>query len=203
MKNVFSAWIALSVIIPATVLCAFAADKEKSSYPIERAVKYAAKSTQDKVTVAVKMLDNPEENRQAFGKANLLDYGVLPVLVVIDNDSNKAIRLNLKCEFVNAQGKRADSMSAEDVQYRNTPKRPNPLDQPARYPIPLPKKKNKLETWEIKGRAFSARMVPAGESVSGFFYFNVQPRNGSSIYLNGLSEAASGKDLFYFEIPLP
>ena len=45
-------------------------------------------------------------------------------------------------------------------------------------------------------------MLPAGQSASGFFYFRTGLQRGATIYLNGLTEAATGKELFYFEIPL-
>jgi hypothetical protein len=70
-------------------------------------------------------------------------------------------------------------------------------------PIPFPKKKKggPLNTWEIEGRAFAAKLIPPGESASGFFYFDVENRPGSHIYLTGIKDAASGKDYFYFEVP--
>jgi hypothetical protein len=45
-------------------------------------------------------------------------------------------------------------------------------------------------------------MLPPGQSASGFFYFQTGLRAGSTIYLNGLEEAGSGKQLLFFEIPL-
>jgi len=48
----------------------------------------------------------------------------------------------------------------------------------------------------------AAQMLPAGQSASGFLYFRTGLQRGATIYLNGLTEAATGKELFYFEIPL-
>jgi hypothetical protein len=45
-------------------------------------------------------------------------------------------------------------------------------------------------------------MLPPGESANGFFYFRTGHRNGSSFYLTGLEDAATGQDLFFFEIPI-
>jgi hypothetical protein len=45
-------------------------------------------------------------------------------------------------------------------------------------------------------------MLPPGQSASGFVYFQSGFQRGSSIYLSGLREADSGKELLYFEIPL-
>jgi hypothetical protein len=45
-------------------------------------------------------------------------------------------------------------------------------------------------------------MLPAGQTASGFFYFQTGLETGSTIYISGMSEASSGKELFYFELPL-
>jgi hypothetical protein len=74
--------------------------------------------------------------------------------------------------------------------------RPNPL------PIPRRTKKNPLSAFEIEGRAFAAKMLLPGETAHGFFYFQTRHRIGSHLYLSGLREAASGTELFFFEIPL-
>ena len=45
-------------------------------------------------------------------------------------------------------------------------------------------------------------MLPADESASGFFYFRAPYHPGSTFVLSGIREAGTGKELFYFEIPL-
>ena len=41
-----------------------------------------------------------------------------------------------------------------------------------------------------------------GETASGFFYFRTFFRGGATLLLRGMRQAATGKELFYFEIPL-
>jgi hypothetical protein len=118
MKRVLSALAALLVIIPA-----FGLDKEKA-FKANRAETYPAKLTQGKVTVAVVPYARPDEIRQAFGKADLSRYGVLPVLVVIDNDGPKALKVDLIAEYVMAGGKHLEATPADEIMYLNTPKRP-------------------------------------------------------------------------------
>jgi hypothetical protein len=67
---------------------------------------------------------------------------------------------------------------------------------------PLRKHKNPLNVWEIEGRGFAAKLLPPHESANGFFYFQTSNRPGSKFYLTGVKVASSGKDIFYFEIPL-
>ena len=68
--------------------------------------------------------------------------------------------------------------------------------------VAIKSKKNPLDAWEIEGRSFTAQMLPAGQAASGFFYFQTGLQTGSTVYVSGLTEAGTGKELFYFEIPL-
>jgi hypothetical protein len=212
MTTLFRAPVSTYVLVPLTMCCltiipGFAAGPgaDKDAAPVfkpGRAVTYPAKLAQDKVTVAVKPYERDEDLRAAFGKTPLAQYGVLPVLVVIDNDSNKAVRLKLRVEFITGDNRRIVATPAADVPYLKNAKAPSAPGQSSPLPIPLPKKKNKLQSWEVDGRAFAARMVPPGESVSGFFYFQTSIWKDSRVYMDGLSDAASGKEFLYYEIPI-
>jgi hypothetical protein len=126
----------------------------------------------------------------------------MPVLVVIQNDAGKTMRLDrLKLEYVGPNRDRVTAMPAREVRFLHGPQRPGVITGPTGKPK-IPKNKNPLEAWEIEGRAFSARMLPPGESASGFFYFQTGLQAGAKLYLTGLAEADTGKEVFYFEVPL-
>jgi hypothetical protein len=179
-------------------------DKPKDAQPFHagRAVTYAAKSSQGKVTVAVKAFEREDDLRAAFGKTPLEKYGVLPVLVVIDNDGPKAVTLRLKVQFINGKNDQIDPIPPAEVQYVKPAKPPSMLDPSKQSPIPLPKKKNPLASWEVDGRAFSAKMVPAGDSVSGFYYFQTWMWKDARLVIDGLTDTGTGEALIFFEIPL-
>jgi hypothetical protein len=125
------------------------------------------------------------------------------VLVVIQNDSDKAIRLDrLKVEYAGPNHDRVEATPAKDVRYLRPPQRPSAIEGPAGKVKVLKTKKNPLEAWEIEGRAMSAQMLPPGQSASGFFYFQTSLQPNATLYLNGLYEAATGKEILYFELPL-
>jgi hypothetical protein len=165
---------------------------------------YATKQTVGKVTIAAMPYESDAQTQEAFGKVNPNQYGVLPILVVIQNDSEEALRLaDMKVAYQMRGGTSLEPTPPEDVPYVVPPKRPPTVE----FPSPLPKigprkKKNPLSEWGIEGRAFRAQMIPPGESASGFFYFQTRHQRESSLYINGIREAATGKQLFYFEIPL-
>ena len=182
---------------------AFADKKSESKFSVGPAASYPSKQTSDNVTIAAVPYDTDDLAHTAFGKVNPYQSGVLPVLVIIQNDTQQAIRMdNVKVEYVGVDGSRIESTPALDVKFVGPgPKRPQPNTG---SPIPpgLIKHKKPLAAWEIEGRAFAARMLPAHESASGFFYFQTRHMPGSKLYLTGLHEANSGKEILYFEIPL-
>jgi hypothetical protein len=183
-----------------SIAAAFAADKEQA-FHAPAAANMAHRQTINQVTVGVETYVAGDKVRAAFGKLTPYDYGVLPVLVVIQNDSRESIRLDqMNAEYVGPRGSRVTATPAGDVRFAKAPHRP---DLGAAPPMPIPiKKKNPLGEWEIEGRALAAQMVAPGQTASGFLYFQTQLQNGATIYLSGLTEARSGKELFYFEIPV-
>jgi len=162
---------------------------------------YPAKQTNDNVTVAVAAYDTEELAHTAFGKLDPNQYGVLPVLVIIQNDTDEAVKLDrLEVQYTGVDGRHVDATPASDVQVLGGPERPR---MPNGSPLPpLKKRKNPLSAFEIEGRSFAVKLLPPHESANGFFYFQTSYRPGSKFYLTGAKFAASGKDIFYFEIPL-
>jgi hypothetical protein len=190
-------WIFPIVFMAAAVVLA---DK-KSEFSVGLASSYPARQTNDKVTVAVMAYDTEELAHTAFGKLNPNQYGILPVLVIIQNDTDQALKLeNLHVEYTGFDNRGVEATPAQDVQTLNGPVKTPSIDRPS--PIPhWGKKKNPLNTWEIEGRAFAAKMLPPHEPANGFFYFQTEHRPGSKLYLTGIKVAATGKDVFFFDIP--
>ncbi len=145
-----------------------------------------------------------DQTRAAFGKLNPNEHGVLPVLLILENKTGKALRLDLTTEYIDVTGRKLEDTPARDVPYLRGPKQPKLVEESRLPKIPGVggKKKNPLLTWEIEGRAFSAKLLPPGETVSGFFYFQARHEPGSRLYLTGIRNAQSGKEFFYFELPL-
>ena len=185
-----------------SISAAFAADKDLIFRPAP-AASYEHHQANGGVTIGVEPYHTPEQQKTAFGRLDLYQFGVLPVLVVIQNDGSQALRLDgVKVEYSGPARNHVEATPAAEVRYLRGPDRPPVVPGPTGSPIPGKLKKNPLNAWEVEGRAFTAKMLPAGQSASGFFYFQTGLQRGSTIYLNGLTEASSGKELFYFEIPL-
>ena len=178
------------------------ADKE-TPFKAAPAASYTSHQSNAQITIGADPYVTLDKLKLAFGKVDPNQFGVLPVLVVIQNDSDKAIRLDrLKVEYAGPNRDHVDATPAKDVRYLKGPERPNVITGPAGKPKILKGKKNPLDAWEIDGRAFSAQILPPGQSASGFFYFQTALQHGATVYINGLYEAGTNKELFYFELPL-
>ena len=193
-------WIFLIVFI--TAAAAFADKKSDSKFVPGPASSYSNKQTNDKVTIAVTAYDTEELAHTAFGKLNPNEYGVLPVLVIIQNDTDQALKLDhLEVDYTGFDGRHVEATPAEDIQVLGGSPRPK---LPSGSPIPLPHKKykNPLNTVEIEGRAFSVKILPAHDSANGFFYFQLEHRPGAKFFLTGIKQAATGQEITFFEIPI-
>lgn len=180
-----------------SIAAAFAADKEVP-FRAGAASSYSHQ-TSEQITIGVDAYASGEKIKTAFGKLDPNQYGVLPVLVVVQNDSGKTLRVsNLKVEYVGPGNTRVEATPAREVRYLNGVNVPTG----GRSPIKLGGKKNPLDAWEIEGRAFSAESLPSGNSASGFFYFQTPYHPSATIYISGIREAASGKEILYFEVPV-
>lgn len=195
--------IALSIALFATTASARADDKEPHFTP-GPASSYPTRQTSEKVTIAAVPYTNEEQVRLAFGKVDPNKYGILPVLVVIQNDTGQALRLDaMRVEYVTADRAHMDATPAKDVPYLRG------AHEPKMTPSPIPGAGSRVKHAKIPlanagldVRAFSAKMLPPGDTASGFFYFQTGNRRDARAYLSGIKEAASGKELLYFEIPL-
>lgn len=184
-------------------ITAVAADKEKAPFTSAEASSYPGHQTLDKITIAAVPFTSDEQAASAFGKVRPYKYGILPVLVIIQNDTGKALRLNLTAQFVDARNQHIDAMPASDVVLFDGGNKTSWKTGSSPSPLPLPRKQKHgpLYTPEIEGLAFSAKLVPPGESARGFFYFQTPNGPGAKLYLTGIKDAATGKDYFYFEVP--
>ena len=181
-----------------------AVDKDGGKFRPGTASAYKSAQKAEGITIAAIPYHTATMAATAFGKVNPYEHDILPVLLVIENGTGKAIRASdLKVEFVDLSNRQVEAVPAGDVVLMGGARKV-PKIGGSGSPIPLPKrnKKGPLNTWEIEGRAFSAKLIPAGENVNGFVYFQTSYKSGSKLYVTGLKDAATGKDYFFFEVPI-
>lgn len=159
--------------------------------------------TISELTMAAQAYDTEAMTKPAFGKLDPNRYGILPVFLMIRNNSGKTINLSrMRATYIDLDRNKIEATPTGEVKYANSP------DRPKLTPGPLPPitkggvKKNPLAATEIDERGFAAPILPPGETAQGFLYFQTDHRGGAKLFIDGLTEAGTGKELFYFELPL-
>lgn len=177
-------------------------DKDKEKLEINPAASYPFHQTSQGITIAAMPYETEEQTKAAFGKVNPNAQGVLPILLVIENNTKSTVRLDrIKLEYTAQGGVRIENTPAADVKYLRGAREPKMTPGPVGG-VHVSRNKNPLSEWEIEGRAFSAQVIPPNDKASGFFYFQTGARGGATLVVNGLRDARSGEELFFFEIPL-
>jgi len=192
------------LLLAVSIAVAPAADNEKSKFEVKPASSYPHRQTSEKITIAAEPRETDEQTREPFGKVNPYRYGVLPVLLVIQNDGPNAIRVDrIKATYILPDNTRIEATPAQDLRFIRGVTQPRGLPGPTGGIRITRPPKNPLAEWEIEGRAFAAKVIPAGQSASGFVYFQVpQSSAAARVYVSGLEDPVTGKELYYFEIPM-
>ncbi len=193
---------AICVVLLLTAL--LQADKKPEPFRPAAIETYASKQTNQGLTVAAVAYDDADEAKAAFGKVNPYEHGILPVLVLFKNESKKTLNLELaRFQYLVPGSRKLDETPAEDIARLKGPARPryNPTPIPTTIPG-IKRNKNPLQNPVIIERAFSAKMLPPGESAYGFVYFQTGHTRTSRLYITGITEAQTSQELFYVEVPL-
>src|SRR5258708_34329497 len=105
-----------------------------------------------------------DQAASAFGKVNPYSHGILPILVLIQNDTGKAMRVNLQAELEDLSNRHIEAMPAGDVGlFGGIKKAPGiPGTSPNPRPVPRGPQKGPRNTWGIEGPGFSAKVIPRG-----------------------------------------
>src|SRR5262249_4270298 len=157
---------------------------------------------QEGLRIGAEAYTTAEQTKGPFGKLNPNVHGVLPILVVMQNEGKNAIKLDtVKVEYIDSHKNRLMSIPAPELPYLKAPERPT-VQARTIPPIFQRKKKNELTAIELDQRSWGAKMLPPGESGNGFFYFQAVHEPGATLYITGLRNASTGQEMFYFEIPL-
>ena len=182
-------------------LCASLLLLAQSQFKTLPADSYPSHQNVGKMKLAAVKYESDEETRMAFGKVNPNEYGILPVYLILENTGDQTLLLDKMRVTYQYSGNEVMPTPAQDLAFAIGPKRPsNNPKYP--LPIPLPAKKNPLNAVELQTRAFAAKTMLRGENAAGFFYFETRHHRNAIIYVTGVREALTNKELFYAEVPL-
>jgi hypothetical protein len=183
--------ISLGLVLAAAVDQAPFRPKAPDSYPSHQKV--------GPLVLAAVKFETDAETKPLFGGVNPNEHGVLPVLLVLENRGEDTLLLDRMRVVYQAGRYEVQPTPARELPAIAGPRRPS---MGPRTPIPLPKKKNPLAKEEFETRAFAAKTLLKGEMAYGFFYFETRHQPNAILYITGIREGVSGKELFFVEVPI-
>lgn len=201
-KHVFGA--SLGVFVLCGVL--FSA-KEFVQPAVHPAQAFAANDDHKDEQVAVAIDPYDMQDKTEIFSVNYRSMGLLPVRLLITNDSDQPISLTqMKSTLVTVNRTKLLPLAPDDIFRRIS--RPAPTERKLPLPIPQGKIKGGIKQQvhdEVEAAYFSAQAVEPHSTRAGFLFFDVQdistPLAGAHFYLTGVRND-QGNELMYFEIPL-
>jgi hypothetical protein len=199
----------LSLSLGVFVLCgALLAAKEFVQPAVHPAQAFAANDDHKDEQVAVAIDPYDMQDKAEIFSVNYRSMGLLPVRLIITNDSDQPISLTqMKPTLVTVNRTKLLPLAPDDIFRRLS--HPEPSERKLPLPIPPGKKikggvKQQVHD-EVEAAHFSAEAVEPHSTRAGFLFFDVQdistPLAGAHFYLTGVRND-QGNDLMYFEIPL-
>jgi hypothetical protein len=185
-------------------------NKRFSPPPASAAAAYPAHESHDdeKLSIAVDPFDTTEKAK--IFKIKYRQKGFLPIRLIISNDGDNYLLLDdLKIQYITQRRDKIEPATTDDI-YRRVVHLRNPKD--VEIPVPFPRrpsappvsKEGAVVQEELEQAQFALFPVDPHSVRAGFLFFDIngldKPEIDAHVYITGIK--ASGKELFYFDIPL-
>jgi len=161
----------------------------------------------EKLAIAAEPYDTKEKN--SLFRVDYLAHGVMPIRLIVTNNGDRPISLrDARILFITSNGDRIQASEPEDVERLMTRKEREGSKVPLPGPLPSIHLKGKATDKDIEQDfdtfEFQALVVEPHTTRAGFLFYDLSglenPLSGGSLNLHTIKDA-SGKELFYFEIP--
>jgi hypothetical protein len=211
-RRTLSASILLAVAAAALLclypLAARAAD-HKSAPPAKPAAEYPANDTHpdEHVTIAADPCDDPK--LCSFFRLPYIQHGLLPIRVVITNDSDRALSLDdARMQFISANNDKIPAATEDDINRRIFTLHST---QPIHIPLdPFPIKRTAVDkkiTDDDNDFGFQGTVVNAHSTLAGYLFYDIQDLDEpalkhAELYVKMVHTLDGKQELFAFTIPL-
>lgn len=170
----------------------------------------------DGLTILVDPYMDPARAKEKFGKADPLPAGILPIEVIMQNDTEQPIRvtlntIQLEVRLRNGGRQDIDWLTAEEtavliVHPSGNPSTPGQRRMPVPLGIPVGDKKSDKIAATLRPLTLDADIVPPKGKIQGFLFFNLgrdpELAPKSSLYVPDLVIVPSNKVMIFFDVPL-
>lgn len=201
----------LRTIVAAALLsflpCAARAADHKAP-PAKPAADYAANDTDanEHVTIAAEPCDDPKQC--SFFRLPYIQHGLLPVRVVITNDSDRALSLDeARMQFISANNDKIPAATEDDINRRIFTLHST---QPIRIPLdPFPIRRTPVDkkiSEDDNDFGFQGTVVNAHSTLAGYLFYDIQGLDepalkGAQLYVKEIHTLDGKQELFAFSIP--
>ena len=185
------------------------ASDHKSPPPAKSADTYAAFDTHpnEHVTIAADPCDDPK--LCSFFRLPYLEHGLLPIRVVITNNSDRALSLDdARMQFISADNQKIPAATEDDINrriftYHST--------QPIRIPLdPFPIKRTPVDkkiSQDDNDFGFQGTVVNAHSTLAGYLFYDIKGLDDpalrhAELYVKMVHTLDGKQELFAFSIPL-
>jgi hypothetical protein len=184
------------------------ASDHKSAPPPKPAIEYAAYDDHpaEHVTIAAEPCDDPKQC--SFFRLEYIQHGLLPVRVIISNESDQALSLDdARIHFMPESGDRVQAATEDDINRRlftihSTQPTRVPLTPIKIHHTPVDKK----VTDDSNDFGFASTTVQAHSTVAGYVFYDIrdlgdQALRHADLYVKMVHTLDGKKELFAFSIP--
>lgn len=200
-----------SVLVLAAILAITATVTAQKPPEVGPAKSYPANEIHpdEKVAIAADPFDSVDKS--GFMKLAYLQYGFLPIRLIVTNDGDQPISLvQMKVQLITPDRQKLDPSTKDDISRSIVRTHRLSEEGSKRLPIPVPMKKTKQKEvkeldadWDTL--PFRAVAVEPHSTQAGFLFFDVGDARlhmqEAKIFVTGVKNGG-GSELFYFEIPL-
>jgi hypothetical protein len=170
----------------------------------------------DGLTILVDPYTDPARAKEKFGKNSPLEAGILPLEVIMQNDTEQPVRvtlntIQLEVRLHNGSRQDIDWLTAEETAVLiahpgGNPNSPGQRRLPVPLGIPVGDKKAEKIAAALRPLTLDADIVPPMGKIQGFLYFNLgrdmELAPMSSLYVPDLVIVPSNKVMIFFDVPL-
>jgi hypothetical protein len=196
-------WLATAILC----LTPLARAADKSPAPAKPAAQYAAFDAHpnEQVTIAAEPCDDPK--LCSFFRLPYIQHGLLPIRVIITNDSDHALSLeDARMQFISANNDKIPAATEDDLNRRLFTIRSAEGTKIPIIPITIHHPVDKKITQDDNDFGFRSTVVEPHSTLAGYLFYDIKDLDdpalkGAELYVKMVHTLDGAHELFAFSIP--
>ena len=197
----------LALLILALAPAAIASDKPRPAPPVKPAAEYTLNEAHpaEHVTIAADPCD--DEDQCKFFRLPYIEHGLLPIRVIVTNDSDQAISLaDARMHFISANNDKIPAATEEDIDRRLSTLHNDQGTRIPIIPITVHHPVDKKITQDDNDFGFQSTTVQPHSTLAGYLFYDIRDLDdpalkGAQLYVKMVHTLDKKLELFAFSIP--